>query len=80
MISRLQPNKPAAAAHFGYVLSRFSGQRAAVLVLHGLFGVASGMTYVAHRHVSMVCRCFVASSLVMLGSFLVMMRPMQKVL
>jgi hypothetical protein len=29
--------------------------------------------------VSMVCRCFMASSLVMLGGFLVMMRRMREV-
>jgi len=34
----------------------------------------------AHREVSMMCRRFVASSLVMLGSFLVMMRRMRKML
>jgi len=34
----------------------------------------------AHRDVSMVRRCFVASSLVMLGSFLVMMCRMRKML
>jgi hypothetical protein len=33
----------------------------------------------AHRDWSMVCRCFVAPSLVMLGGFLVMMRRMRKV-
>jgi hypothetical protein len=48
--------------------------------LHRLFGVASGMNYVARRDVSVVCCCFVASSLMMLGSFLVMTRRMRKVL
>jgi hypothetical protein len=48
--------------------------------LHRLFGVASSVNYVAHRDVSMVCRGFVASTLVMLGGFLVMTRRMRKVL
>jgi hypothetical protein len=47
--------------------------------LHCLFGVASGVNYVARRDVSVVCRCFVAPSLVMLGSFLMMMRSMREV-
>lgn len=42
--------------------------------LHCLFGVVSSLNYMARRDVSMMCCCFVASSLVMLGSFLVMMR------
>jgi len=46
--------------------------------LYCLFGVASGVNYVARRDVSMVCRCFVTPSLVMLGGFLVMMRRMRK--
>jgi hypothetical protein len=33
----------------------------------------------SHRGVSMVCRCFMASSFVMLGGFLVMMRRMREV-
>jgi hypothetical protein len=35
--------------------------------LHCLFGVAPGMTYVAHPDVSAVGRCFVAAGLVMLA-------------
>jgi hypothetical protein len=41
-----------------------------------LFGVASSVNDMAHRDVSMMCRSFVASSLVMLGGFLVMRRRM----
>ncbi len=37
-----------------------------------LFGVAPGMNYVTSRHVSVVCRGFVVSSLMMFGSFFVM--------
>ena len=48
--------------------------------LHCLFGMASRANYMAHRHVSMMCRGFVASSLVMLGGFLVMRRRMLQVL
>jgi hypothetical protein len=48
--------------------------------LHCLFGVAPGMTYMAHRDVSMVGCGFVAASLVMLGRFLVMTCRMRKVL
>jgi hypothetical protein len=44
-----------------------------------LFSVASGMNDVARRDVSMVSGCFMASSLVMLGGFLVMPRRMRKV-
>jgi hypothetical protein len=47
--------------------------------LHCLFGVASSVNHMASRDVSMVCRCFVVSSLVMLGGFLVMTRCMRKV-
>jgi hypothetical protein len=47
--------------------------------LHCFFGVTSSVKYMAHRDVSMVCRGFVASSLVMLGGFLVMKRRMLQV-
>ena len=47
--------------------------------LHSLFSVASRMNHMSHRGVSMVCRCFMASSLVMLGGFVVMMRRMREV-
>ena len=47
--------------------------------LHCLFGVASRMNHMSHRGMSMVCRCFVASSLVMLGGFIVMPRRMREV-
>jgi hypothetical protein len=47
--------------------------------LHCLFSVASRMNHMSHRGVRMVCRCFVASSLVMLGGFLVMVRRMREV-
>jgi hypothetical protein len=40
--------------------------------LHCLFGVASSVNYMAHCDVSMMCRCFVAPSLVVLGGFLTM--------
>jgi hypothetical protein len=58
------------------------GTGTTVLLDMGLhrFGVASGMNYVTHRDVSMVCCCFVASRLMMLGSFLVMTSRMRKVL
>ena len=47
--------------------------------LHCLFGVVSSVKYMAHRYVSMVCRGFVASSLVMFGGFLMMKRRMLQV-
>ena len=47
--------------------------------LHRLLAVASGMNYMARRNVSVMRRCFVASSLVVLGSFLVMMCCMRKI-
>jgi hypothetical protein len=47
--------------------------------LHCLFGVTLRMNHMAHRSVSMMCRCFMASGLVMLGGFLVMMRRMREV-
>jgi hypothetical protein len=46
---------------------------------HCLFGVAPGMNYVASRHVSVVCRGFVASSLMMFGSFFMVVSRMGKV-
>ena len=36
---------------------------------HSVFGVLSGTNYVAPRGVSMVCRLFVLSGIVMFGSF-----------
>jgi hypothetical protein len=47
--------------------------------LHCFFGVTSSVKYMAHRYVSMMCRGFVASGLVMLGGFLVMKRRMFQV-
>jgi hypothetical protein len=47
---------------------------------HCLFGVASGMNYVTSRHVSMVCRGLVVSSLMMFGSFFMMASRVGKVL
>jgi hypothetical protein len=58
------------------------GTRTTVLLdmgLHCLFGMASSMKYMAHRDVSMVCRGFVVSSLVMFGGFLMMKRRMLQV-
>jgi hypothetical protein len=46
---------------------------------HCLFGVAPGMNDVTSRHVSMVCRGFVVSSLMMFGSFVMMVSRMSKV-
>ena len=46
---------------------------------HRLFGVAPGMNDVTSRHVSMVCRGFVVSSLMMFGSFFMMMSRVGKV-
>jgi hypothetical protein len=40
--------------------------------------MALRMNHMSHRSVSMMCRCFMASSLVMLGGFLVMMRRMRE--
>jgi hypothetical protein len=48
--------------------------------LHCLFGVTLRMNHMAHRSVSMVCRCFVVPGLVVLGSFLMMKRRMLQVL
>jgi len=36
---------------------------------HSVFGVLSGVNYVAPRGVSMVCRLFVLSGIVMFGGF-----------
>ena len=47
--------------------------------LHRLLSIASGMNRMATRDVSMVCRRFVVSSLVMLGGFFVVARRMRKV-
>jgi hypothetical protein len=47
--------------------------------LHCFFGVTSSVKCMAHRDVSMMCRGFVAPSLVMLGSFFVMMCRMLQV-
>jgi hypothetical protein len=47
--------------------------------LHCLLSIASGMNRMAGRDVSMVCRRFVVSSLVMLGGFSVVMRRMREV-
>jgi hypothetical protein len=47
---------------------------------HCLFGVASGINEVPGRDMSMVRRCFVASSFVMLGGFLVVTRRMREML
>jgi hypothetical protein len=47
--------------------------------LHCVFGVASRMNHMSHRGVSMVCRGFVMSSLVMFGGFLMMKRRMLQV-
>jgi hypothetical protein len=48
--------------------------------LRCLFGVASSVNYMAHRDVSMMCRCLVTPGLVVLGSFLMMIRRMLQVL
>lgn len=78
------------AAHTGTVFSllRFCGSATlcgtvAIVLLdmsfHCLFGVASGMNYVTSRDVSMVCRGFVVSSLMMFGSFFMMASRVGKV-
>jgi hypothetical protein len=46
---------------------------------HCLFGVAPGMNDVTTRHVSMVCRCFVVSSLMMFGGFVMVVSRVGKV-
>jgi hypothetical protein len=48
--------------------------------LHRVFGVASGMNYVASRGMGVVCSLFMVASLVMLGGFRVVTRSMRKVL
>src|SRR5215469_11485913 len=47
--------------------------------LHGLFSMPSAMNYVAPRGVSVVCRLFVMSGIVVLGSLLVVTGSMLKV-
>ena len=47
--------------------------------LHCLFDMAPSMNSVATRDMSMVCRSFVVSSLVMLGGFFVVTRRMREV-
>jgi hypothetical protein len=47
--------------------------------LHCVLGVTSGMNYMAHREVGMVCRCLVVPGLVMPGGFFVMTCRMGKV-
>ena len=46
--------------------------------LHCFFSVSSGMNHVAPRGVSMVCRLFVMSGLVMLGCFPVVASGMRQ--
>ena len=46
--------------------------------LHRLFGVPSGMNHVAPRCVSMVCRLFVMSGLVVLSRFPVVASGMRQ--
>jgi hypothetical protein len=46
---------------------------------HGLFCVAPGMNYVTSCDVSMVCRGFVVSGLMMFGSFVMMVSRVSKV-
>ena len=48
--------------------------------LHGLFSMPSAMNYVAPRSVSVVCRLFVMSGLVVFGSLLVVTGGMLKML
>jgi hypothetical protein len=47
--------------------------------LHGLFGMPSAMNYVAPRGVSVVCRLFVMSGIVVLGGLLVVTGGMLEV-
>jgi len=47
--------------------------------LHGLFSMPSAMNYVAPRGVSVVCRLFVMSGIVVLGSLLVVTGSMLEV-
>ena len=46
--------------------------------LHCLFGMPSGMNYVTPRSMSVVCRLFVMSSIMVLGGFLVVVGGMLK--
>jgi hypothetical protein len=46
--------------------------------LHCLFSMPSGMNYVTPRSMSVVCRLFVMSSIVVLGGFLVVAGGMLK--
>ena len=46
---------------------------------HGLFSMPSAMNYVAPRGVSVVCRLFVMSGIVVLGGLLVVTGGMLKV-
>ena len=48
--------------------------------LHRLFSMPSGMNYVTPRGVSVVCRLFVMSGIVVLGGLLVVTGGMLKVL
>ena len=47
--------------------------------LHSLFSMPSAMNYVAPRGVSVVCRLFVMSGIVVLGGLLVVMGGMLEV-
>jgi hypothetical protein len=47
--------------------------------LHGLFSMPSAMNYVTSRGVSVVCRLFVMSGIVVFGSLLVVMGGMLEV-
>jgi hypothetical protein len=46
--------------------------------LHGLFSMPSAMNYVAPRGVSVMCRLFVMSGIVVFGGFLVVAGRMFK--
>ena len=47
--------------------------------LHGLFSMSSAMNYVAPRGVSVMCRLFVMSGIVVLGGLLVVVGGMLEV-
>jgi hypothetical protein len=67
----------------GFPVAASPGLFLAVLLTVGLrciFSVASSMNHVAPRGVSMVCRLFVVTSLMMFGGFPVMTRGMREVL
>jgi len=69
-----------AAARYRLVLR--PGLFLAVLLsvsLHGLFSMPSAMNHVASRGVSMVCRLFVVSGIVVLGGLLVVTGGMLEV-